>query len=530
MKFLGRLTIIVSLLALTACGGGGGNAKAPTPSPGGGDSQKVANFEVTLNKSALLNNGLDEANLTVIALDANNNPVPDVNVKVAASSGIYTPGAVVTDASGKASGAVSIGGDKSNREIELKIDVGGKVKSEVISVTGSELDVTVPAVVEVGKPVSLSVTVNDAKNTGISNVDVVFGGTLGFSGGMKTNSSGIAEKTLSAPAVAGRYTVQVTASGVTTTREVQIGTSSGGGVVTIPDAVGPISAATLSITPNTIATNAAASTLKRAVLKAVFRDAQNRAIENVRVRFDIISSSLANEAISTGTSTVYTNANGVANSEYVAGTMASPTNGVVIRACYGVNDAAIAGTACPASRTATMTVAAEALSVTLGDNNKLERGRDELTYIKRFVVAVADAAGNAVPNAEISKSVDLPRYLKGPAWDGVKFACMNKDTNRNGFLDGDEDLDGSGQLTPRKADIVISGDTRTDVNGMAVIKVEYAQNFATWLEYEVKVTTNVAGSEGTVQKSYITDFIEGDETNGSFLTPAYGRNACNVAN
>lgn len=530
MKLVFKLISLVVIASVAACGGGGGNPGSTSGGGGNGSSPAVANFEVTLDKNALLNNGLDEAKLTVIALDGSNNPVPDANVKVALNSGIYTPDTSTTDAGGKASGIISIGGDKSNREIGMTIEVGGQIKTEVISVTGSELEVNVPAVVAAGSAVPLSVKVTDAKNAGISNINVVLGGTLGFSGTVKTNTSGIAEKTLSAPATTGKYTVQVTASGVTTTREVQVGTSSGGGTVTIPDAVGPISAATLSITPNTIAPNAAGSTVKRAALKAVFRDAQNRAIENVRVRFEITSPALPNAAISTGATTVYTNANGIANSEYIAGTMASPTNGVVIRACYGMNDAEIAGSACPNSSTATMTVAAEALSVTLGDNNELQKGRDNLTYIKRFIVAVADSAGNAVPNAMISKSVDLTRYLKGPDWNGLKFACLNKDTNRNGFLDAGEDVDGSGELTPRKADVVVSGDTQTDANGMAVIKVEYPQNVATWLEYEVKVTTNVAGSEGTVQKSYITGFVEGDEKNGSFLTPAYGKNACSVLN
>ena len=474
--------------------------------------------------------------MTVIALDGDNNPVPDAKVKIAASSGIYVPGVPVTDASGKASGAVSIGGNKSNREISLTIEVGGQSKSEVVSVTGSELTVNVPAVVAVGAEVPLSIKVTDAKNAGIANIDVALGGNLGFSGVVKTNASGTAETKLPVAPGIGKYTVKITASGVTTTRDVQVGTSSGGGgSVTIPDAVGAISAATLSITPNTIAPNAAGSTDKRASLKAVFRDAQNRAIENVRVRFEIVAPGLGSgEAISTGSNTVYTDANGVANAEYIAATRVSPTNGVRIRACYGMNDAVIAGSACPSLREATMTIAATALSVTLGDNNELQKGRDNLTYIKRFIVAVVDSAGNAVPNATISKSVDLPFYLKGSLWSDMlgKARCENEDKNRNGFIDTSDgdDLDGNGILTPRKADVVISGDTQTDASGMAVIKVEYPQNVATWLEYEVKVTTSVEGSEGTVQKSYITGFVEGDEKNGSFLTPAYGQNACNVPN
>jgi hypothetical protein len=60
--------------------------------------------------------------------------------------------------------------------------------------------------------------------------------------------------------------------------------------------------------------------------------------------------------------------------------------------------------------------------------------------------------------------------------------------------------------------------------------VEYPQNVATWLNYSVRVTTNVAGSEGTAVKSYFTNFIIGDDANGSFLTPPYGVNNCVTAN
>ena len=79
-------------------------------------------------------------------------------------------------------------------------------------------------------------------------------------------------------------------------------------------------------------------------------------------------------------------------------------------------------------------------------------------------------------------------------------------------------------LTPRKADILISyvGERTTGSNGRATIQIEYPQNVATWLDYTIKVTTSVAGSEGTVQRSFTTGFIEGDESNGSFLVSPYG--------
>jgi len=50
------------------------------------------------------------------------------------------------------------------------------------------------------------------------------------------------------------------------------------------------------------------------------------------------------------------------------------------------------------------------------------------------------------------------------------------------------------------------------------------------LAYAVKVTTNVAGSEGTVTKLYVTNFVIGDDTNGSFLIPPYGVNGCDTPN
>ena len=67
-----------------------------------------------------------------------------------------------------------------------------------------------------------------------------------------------------------------------------------------------------------------------------------------------------------------------------------------------------------------------------------------------------------------------------------------------------------------------AGSNKTDVYGRSKIRVEYAQNYATWLQYVVKVTTNVAGSEGKVEKAFVTQFLKEDEEDGSFRIPQYG--------
>jgi len=91
-------------------------------------------------------------------------------------------------------------------------------------------------------------------------------------------------------------------------------------------------------------------------------------------------------------------------------------------------------------------------------------------------------------------------------------------------IDAGEDIDNDGQLEPRKADVVISylGGQVTGSNGRATLQVEYPQNVGSWIEYVVKVTTSVAGSEGTYEKSFVTDVLEADVKNGSFRVSPFG--------
>ena len=511
-------------MALVACGGGGGDPG--TSGSGAGPAPKVASIIYKLDKIAISNSGADEALLTVTALDATNNPVEKANLTVSVNSGVYTPVTVVSDATGQAAGKVSIGDNKSNRDIVATIKMGDKTTVAVIPVTGSQISLSlVPATPVPGGSVRLSVKVTDVNGTGIAQTSVKLGGSLGFAQTVKTDNIGTASVELQrAPTALGTYSVEAEGSGVVANQDVQVLNPQGVG---IPDAVGTISSASLAINPNTIEPNEAGSGTHRASLRAVFQDASNQSIQNVRVRFEIVDKLGSGESISTGNGTVYSNSAGQATSEYIAGTRSSPTNGVKIRMCYGMTDAEIANGACPHPVITTMTVAKQPLSITLGDNNKLARGTDELTYIKKFDIAVSDAAGNAVPNAQLSAVVDLRTYQKG-IFVGPRTTCMNEDTNRNGFLDVGEDLDGDGVITPRKADVIVSfvGEKITGKNGRATIQVEYPMNVATWLVYAVKVTTSVAGSEGSVEKLYRTDFIEGDEKNGSFLTPPYGVNDC----
>ena len=544
--------VTAAVIGLSGCGGGGGSAGTTTVSGGAAASPVpsasspllitpvATNFIYQLDKNTLNNSGVDRIALTVTAVDGGNNPVAGVPIAVSLDSGIYTPTSAVTDAVGQASGFVAIGGNKTNRDIKAIFTVSGRSSVITIPVTGSQIALSlVPSTPAPGASVTLIVKVSDVNGSGISATQVRVSGTLGVSQTLNTDSTGNAVLQLgAAPVAPGTYSVDVVSSGIAVRRDIQVISAGGGGV---PAVVDLITAASVAITPNNTAPNTVGSSTNRAGLRVVFQNSANQPIQNVRVRFEIKSPALDSlERLSTGSTvggyaTVYSDATGVAIADYIPGTRSSPTNGVVIRACYGNTDAEIALGACTNFKDATLTVASQPLSITLGDNNVLTKGANGLTYIKLFDIAVADSAGNAVANAQISASVDLKRYGKG-TYTVRRPLCLNEDINRNGFVDAeDKDLiddDGNDVLTPRKADVILSffGANTTGSNGRATVQVEYPQNVATWLEYAVKVTTNVAGSEGTVEKIYRTDFVIGDDINGSFLTPPYGVNACNVPN
>jgi hypothetical protein len=567
-KALSALSALFLAGALAACGGGGGSAG--TTNTGGGGSQPGTNNPGTttpvaasmifdVSKPSLDNSGGDSVVLTVTGLDANNNPVAGLPLSVSVDSGVFTPGVTTSGNDGRAGGTITIGANKTNRNITATIRLGTQTATAVIPVVGGQISISpVPGTPAPGQSVRVDLKVADSTGAGVPNTDVTLSGTLGLTGTVRTDLNGNVTANLGAAPAAriAPYTIDVTALGIKATRDVQVISPSGGG---IQDAVGPISSASLSIVPNTIAPNISGSTSNRASVRAKFINGANAAVQNVRVRFSIVQPRLdAGEQLSSGDAVVFSDVNGEAIADYIAGTRSSPTDGVKIRACYALTDAAIASGQCQPIE-ATLTVASQPLAITLGDNNELTKGASNLTYIKKFDVAVADAAGNAVPNAVVSASVDITHYGKGaflgdyttginpptlgntfpttvnPADSTGRVWCQNEDTNRNGAIDTApvaEDINRNGKLEPRKADVILSflGSNTTSANGRMQIQVEYPQNVATWLSYTVRVTTNVAGSEGTDSKSYITTFVRDDLDNGSFRTAPYGANACVDAN
>ena len=571
LKNLQHLIGSLVLASLAACGGGGGSpgstgnggpGTVPQTTSTGSVTSTVAiatDFIFELDKQSLATGGTDKVLLTVLAVDSNRNVVANVPVAIsidadAVFSGVTSGNA--TNANGQYAGTITSGGNKSNRVVTAKITVSGIVKTASISVIGSVISITpVPATPAPGQSVSLNLASLDSLGSSVANVQIGLSGTAGATGTVTTDISGQKVITFLAPATPGSYTVIATGLGISVTKPIQVISAGGGG---FPDAIGTISSVSLSPQPSLIAPNQAGATTNRAKVTTRFLTPANSGVSNMRVRFEILQPALgAGEAISTGDSVVYSDVGGIAEAEYIAGSRTSPTNGVRVRACYKASNFTSV-TDCPNFVITTLTVAGTPLSISIGSNNKIEKGLGEIAYVKKFLIQVNDAAGVAVKDAIVSVSVDITHYGKGIFGGAYPAAaptlsdpslpssttspgfisgisgpyanvwCVNEDRNRNGSLDVNEDVNGDGVISPKKANISVayaSGNS-TDANGQMLVQVTYAQNFGSWLSYTLRATTQVAGSEGDASSSSVTAIAEEDLANGSFRTPPYGFGSC----
>lgn len=512
------LTLSVAAL-LSACGG---DSECPAAPPFGGSGQGgtcgnanagapvAADLALLLSANQLRNDGTSTLTATATAVDANRNAVAGIPVTISVNSNaVAVPSGPKTDDTGKVTAAIGSGADRANRAVTVTAVTGGLVRTATFQVVGSVLTGTpLPTVVNPGSAGQVVFQLKDANAIAMTNQPIVVSGIDGVDQRGSTDNNGLYPYSYTAPALAGTVTVRASAGGVSNTQSILVQASGGGGGA-IPPAALAVQSASLAASPSVVPVNTG-STTNQAELRALFIGAGNTPVKNVRVRFDLAGDpSSVGGTLTAGTNVVYSNDSGVATTAYVPGSIQSPTSGLTVRACWDETDFA-AGT-CPNQATATLTVAAEPLSVSIGTNALIQTGPSGLDYVKEFLVQVNDAAGNAKPGVRISTLLDLRRYFKG-VWVvvGDKWAqtlratCDNEDLNRNGVLQtytngAIEDANSTAFLEPRKADVAISfvGSDTTDSNGQAVLKISYPQNVASWLNFNIEVAASgISGTEG----------------------------------
>lgn len=561
--WMARVLSLVAAGLLMACGGGGG----------GGDSGGVAVSRLTLalDKTQVTNSGIEAVVVTATATNASNQVVQGaaVTLSVDNSGATIAVGGATTDAAGELSGTVRIGTNRANRTITVTAQAAGvSPVTATFEVVGSNLVGTpVPAVLPSGTPGVVRYRLVDASSNPMAGYAITVAGPAAGSG--TTNANGEFDYNYTAPTTAGTLTITAQAAGDDESVDVTVQSAGSG---SIPDAVGPVASPSVSANPDVVAVSTG-TTSGQAQLRAVFLGDSNQPIRNVRVRFDLNGdANSVGGTIGTGSNLVYSNVDGIALSTYTAGTRSSPTNGLTIRACWALTDFAV-GT-CPNQVTTTLTVASEPVSIAIGTDNTISQGDAGLSYVKRYVIQVADSSGVAKSGVLVTASIDLEQFMKGDwvpgltswirryagggsATDGVS-RCPNEDTNRNNALDGyedtnrngvldpgedlngngtldrGEDVDGDGQLEPRKADVVVSypGGNTTNTDGTVIVQIKYPKNVGSWVNFDLKVSAGVSASEGVAHWTgtlpIAADDVKPDVTPPFQLSP-YGQQAgCTV--
>lgn len=126
--------------------------------------------------------------------DANNNALPGVPVSFSTSSGTLSAVSTTTDASGSASGTLSAGADRSNRNAVITASSGTVSSTLTLPITGTRLTLSGPSALIRGTSANFDVVVTDSKSNVVSGVVITAASSLGnaltAAGGTSTNASG----------------------------------------------------------------------------------------------------------------------------------------------------------------------------------------------------------------------------------------------------------------------------------------------------------------------------------------------------
>ncbi len=280
----------------------------------------------------------------------------------------------------------------------------------------------------------------------------------------------------------------------------------------------------VSAEPATVPTNGSAT------IRAVVRDANNNLVKNQTVSFNLQDPSGG----TLSAASQITDSQGRAEVTYTASGTTSARDAVIITA-------AVDGTAL--TDAVNLTVGGDALRISLGTGNSVLEP-NETTYQLPYVAIVTDALGNPAPaETQFRLSVRALTYDKGiytyidPSWvkqtgdyitddpnvanttsvpagpddpavfqglpGEVRFAfgCVNEDADLDGVLDAGEDFNGNGILTPGNI-VSVPTTVPLQADGTGQFNLTYAQQYANWVQVELRAIASVSGTEVTETQTF----------------------------
>lgn len=460
------------------------------------------------------------ATYTVTLRDSGGNAISGGMLDVGSSLGNnVSPTSLTTDVNGSAT--FNYVANNAGSDV-LSVSGNGAATTLAVSVSGEDFAVVSPSAgteVFVGTGREVRVRYR-ASGVGVAGQTVNFSttrGTVSAASAVTDANGEAAVNLMSATAGPATVTAQM-ASGALTSVALLF-------TAATPDSV------VLQINPSAVQPNAAGSSTNRAQLQAVVRDASGNPVKGRTVNFTLVADTSGGR-VGTGTGT--TDANGTVTDTFIPGPLSTAADGVQIRAT-------VAGTG--VQSTAGLTVSNQALFISIATSNTIGN-KDETVYAKPFSLRVTDANGAAVRNQPVVLSVFPTMYYKGELsfsdaagqWGYAALqGCVNEDDDRNGILGIGEDINGDGRLTPGMPGAIPVATVTTDDTGFASFTLEYGEQYAPWVDFELTARASVAGTESSSKVSYFASGVASDFTSRTVppagQTSPFGRVLdCTVAN
>lgn len=451
----------------------------------------------------------NSATFTVILKDSSGNGIAAQPIVVSSSLGnAVTLDRATTDSAGATS--FNYSASRSGADV-ISVTAGGIIQNFNVNISSINFAFVSPAggtdaTVNVVRPVTVRYVENGA---GVAGKQVSFATTRGTVSPaiVTTDASGNATTQITSSS-AGPASVSAQLDSAITTLPLNF-------LATIPHTIN-VQASSAAVAPNISATMN-----NQVELRATVRDIAGNAVKGVTVNFSAVKD-LSGGRIKTGNAV--TDANGVATDSFIAGGISTAANGVEIKA-------AVANTA--VSNTTLLTVSGQSLFINIAANNVLEKLNT--TYRKTFSVQVNDANGAPVAGQNVTLSYYPPFYRKGfmrfmdnepgvDMWEVVQSlatTCVNEDANRDGQLSVGEDFNGNGRLTPGLPGLISPPFVTTSNAGSAEFTVEYGQQYAFWVDFDLSAKVVVSGTESSTSFFFPASAIADDLTDSAVTPAAY---------
>lgn len=215
--------LFILLLSLAGCGSDK-TLSTDNSSSSSSSSTGVASIQLMTSSTQLPSDDSNPVTISALALNANNQAIPDVAMIISTNSGYLNNQDAVTQDNGIATAELHVGSDRSNRTITITASSGTATATLLITVSGTKLSIQGPAAVTNGTTQNYTISLLDAGGEGIANQVVTVASTIGntlSSTSLVTNASGNATVNLTGT-VGGVDTLTASALGLVAAQSVSI--------------------------------------------------------------------------------------------------------------------------------------------------------------------------------------------------------------------------------------------------------------------------------------------------------------------